>query len=372
MYDHLPPRLAKYLAAIYTGTDVPEIEQDIDGRLDAFAVAWRHRTKLLRWNKQRGQTINQLNQRIHEQRLKIDRLNRLLEHEKCKADYRLFLLELYRRDLSKVEKWNNAHKREIAQLQSKLHYRRVEVKFLLRQLEDQNSLLKLKNQSIDDLVGFLHNEKRKARELKRQVDKLNESTDMSCRVNHDFDIAVHKQDEELADWYEYVQLLIAKLNEKEKQLKLSNKKGMACMNNLTIKTVIDDHGSVPAYSREDDAAVDLRASESCYIKAGAVRLVDTGVRVAIPNGYVGLLCPRSGMACKHEVTVINSPGVIDPNYRGSIKVGLVNHNSVGFDIREGDRIAQLLIVPVPRVTFEQVEELNDTERGADGFGSSGR
>lgn len=144
------------------------------------------------------------------------------------------------------------------------------------------------------------------------------------------------------------------------------------MNHVEIKTVIDDHGVVPAYSREDDAAVDLKANESCYIKAGAVRLVDTGVRVAIPNGYVGLVCPRSGMACKHEVTVINSPGVIDPNYRGSIKVGLVNHNSVGLDIREGDRIAQLLIVPVPRVTFEQVEELDETERGADGFGSSGR
>lgn len=144
------------------------------------------------------------------------------------------------------------------------------------------------------------------------------------------------------------------------------------MNHVEIKTVIDDHGRVPAYSRADDAAVDLRASESCYIKAGAVRLVDTGVRVAIPNGYVGLVCPRSGMACKHEVTVINTPGVIDPNYRGSIKVGLVNHNSVGFDIREGDRIAQLLIVPVPRVAFQQIEELDDTERGADGFGSSGR
>lgn len=380
MYDHLPPRLAKYLAQIYTGTDVGKIErQDARSRVDEFANVWRSYKKLERWNKQRGQTINQLNQRIHEQRLKIGRLNRLLEHEKCKADYRLFVLELYRRDLSKVEKWNNAHKREIAQLQSKLHYRRAEVKFLLRQLEDRNSLLKLKNQSIDDLVGMLHDEKRKARELKRQVDKLNELADVSCRVNHEFNAAVRKQDEELADWYEYVQLLIAKLNEKEKQLKLSNlevgvgkKKGMACMNNLTIETVIDDHGAVPAYSRDGDAAIDLRASENCYIKAGAVRLVDTGVRVAIPSGYVGLVCPRSGMACKHEVTVINAPGVIDPNYRGSIKVGLVNHNSVGFDIREGDRIAQLLIVPVPRVTFEQVEELDDTERGADGFGSSGR
>lgn len=219
MYDHLPPRLAKYLAAIYTGTDVPEIErQDTEAITEAKIKAWRCFTKLSRWNKQRGQTINQLNQRIHEQRLKIGRLNRLLEHEKCKADYRLFLLELYRRELSKIEKWNNAHKREIAQLQSKLHGRRVEVKFLLRQLEDRNSLLKLKNQSIDDLVGMLHNEKKKARELKRQVDKLNEFADVSCRVNHEFDVAARKQDEELADWYEYVQLLIAELNKRGEKI----------------------------------------------------------------------------------------------------------------------------------------------------------
>lgn len=223
MYDHLPPRLAKYLAQIYTGTDIGKIErQDARSRVDEFANVWRSYKKLERWNKQRGQTINQLNQRIHEQSLKIGRLNRLLEHEKCKADYRLFLLELYRRDLSKVEKWNNAHKREIAQMQNKLHGRRVEVKFLLRQLDDRNSLLKLKNQSIDDLVGMLHSEKRKARELKRQVDKLNEFADVSCRVNNEFDIAVRKQDEELADWYEYAQLLIAELNKKEKQIKLSN------------------------------------------------------------------------------------------------------------------------------------------------------
>lgn len=219
MYDHLPPRLAKYLAAIYTGTDVGEIErQDVISRVDEFANFWRYYARLERWNKQRGQKINQLNQRIHEQSLKIGRLNRLLEHEKCNTDYRVFLLELYRRDISKVEKWNNAHKREIAQLQSKLHYRRVEVKFLLRQLEDRNSLLKLKNQSIDDLVGMLHNEKKKARELKRQVDKLNESADVSCRVNHEFDVAVRKQDEELADWYEYVQLLIAELNKRDEKI----------------------------------------------------------------------------------------------------------------------------------------------------------
>lgn len=369
MYDHLPPRLARYLAAIYTGTSVPEIErQDVRSRIDEFANVWRSCKKLERLNKQRGQTINQLNQRIHEQRLKIGRLNMLLEHEKCKADYRLFLLELYRRDLSKVEKWNNAHKREIAQLQSKLHDRRVEVKRLLNENDVFSRAIQRRNKKIRELQDEIVAERRK-------VDALNKCADTYDEINEDLIRAVMQQDVELADWHEYVQLLIAELNEKDAKsfLKLNaRKKGMACMNNLTIKTVIDDHGSVPAYSRDGDAAVDLRASESCYIGAGAVRLVDTGVRVAIPNGYVGLVCPRSGMACKHEVTVINSPGVIDPNYRGSIKVGLVNHNSAGFDIREGDRIAQLLIMPVPRVTFEQVEELDDTERGADGFGSSGR
>lgn len=223
MYDHLPPRLAKYLAAIYTGTSVQEIErQDIDSRLDAFAVACRHLTKLLNWNKQRGQKINQLNRIICNQRLKMRELNRQLEFEKWMVDNRSLWSEVCRRNLSKVVKWNNAHKREIAQLQSKLHDRRIEVKFLLRQLEDRNSLLKLKNQSIDDLVGMLHNEKRKARELKKQVNKLNEFADVSCRVNHEFDVAIRKQDEELADWYEYAQLLIAELNKKEKQLKLSN------------------------------------------------------------------------------------------------------------------------------------------------------
>lgn len=215
MYDHLPPRLAKYLAAIYTGTDVPEIEQDIDGRLDAFAVAWRHRTKLLRWNKKRGQKINQLNQRIHEQRLKIGRLNRLLEHEKCNADYRVFVLELYRRDLSKVEKWNNAHKREIAQLQSKLHDRRVEVKLLLKENDVFSRAIQRRDKKIRELQDDIVAERRK-------VDALNKCADTYDEINEDLIRTVMQQDEELADWYEYVQLLIAELNEKEKQLKLSN------------------------------------------------------------------------------------------------------------------------------------------------------
>lgn len=369
MYDHLPPRLAKYLATIYTGTDVGEIErQDARSSVDEFANVWRSYKKLERWNEQRGQTINQLNKRIHEQRLKICELNERVEDLHWgKMRYKA-LAEHWAREHWRVTKWNNAHKREIAQLQNKLHDRRVEVKLLLNENDVFSRAIQRRNKKIRELQDEIVAERRK-------VDALNKCADTYDEINEDLIRAVMQQDVELADWHEYVQLLIAKLNEKDAKslLKLNaRKKGMACMNNLTIKAVIDDHGSVPAYSRADDAAVDLRASESCYIKAGAVRLVDTGVRVAIPSGYVGLVCPRSGMACKHEVTVINSPGVIDPNYRGSIKVGLVNHNSAGFDIREGDRIAQLLIVPVPRVVFQQVAELDDTERGADGFGSSGR
>ena len=241
MYDHLPPRLAKYLAAIYTGTDVPEIEQDIDGRLDAFAVACRHRTKLSSWNKQRGQKINQLNRIICNQRLKMRELNRQIEFEKWMVDNRSLWLEVCRRNFSKVEKWNNAHKREIAQLQNKLHGRRIEVKFLLRQLEDRNSLLKLKNKSIDDLVGMLHSEKRKARELKRQVDKLNEFADVSCRVNNEFDIAVRKQDEELADWYEYAQLLIAELNKRDEKIEALGKQYKhKCRSNDALASMLYD------------------------------------------------------------------------------------------------------------------------------------
>lgn len=152
MYDHLPPRLAKYLAAIYTGTDVPEIErQDIDSSLDAFAVACRHRTKLLSWNKQRGQKINQLNQRIHEQRLKICELNERVEDLHWgKMRYKA-LTENWAREHWRVTKWNNAHKREIAQLQSKLHDRRVEVKRLQKQVDVFAIAVKSRNKHIREL-----------------------------------------------------------------------------------------------------------------------------------------------------------------------------------------------------------------------------
>ena len=141
---------------------------------------------------------------------------------------------------------------------------------------------------------------------------------------------------------------------------------------MELHVNLDDGAVLPAYSREDDAALDLRASEPCRIHAGRVRMVETGVHIAVPRGCAALVLPRSGMACRDMVTVVNAPGLIDPNYRGTIKVGLINHGCVAYDIERGDRIAQLLIVPSPRVDTVEVAELDATERGADGFGSSGR
>lgn len=128
------------------------------------------------------------------------------------------------------------------------------------------------------------------------------------------------------------------------------------------------------YMHEGDAGLDLRAAEDCWVlgKAMWTMMVPTGVRVEIPEGYVGLVVPRSGLATQERVTVINSPGVIDSGYRGEIKVGLVNYSSSHYRVHKGDRIAQLLIMPVAKARVVRVDSVDeDTERGSDGFGSSG-
>lgn len=184
MYDHLPPRLAKYLAAIYAGTDVPEIEQDIDGRLYAFAVARRHLTKLLRWNKQRGQTINQLNQRIHEQRLKICELNERVEDLHWgKMRYKA-LTEHWAREHWRVTKWNDAHKREIAQLQSKLHDRRVEVKRQQEEIDFLSEVIRRKQARMVALQNELLAEREAMKKLVAELNRRDEkivSLEKECR-----------------------------------------------------------------------------------------------------------------------------------------------------------------------------------------------
>ena len=126
------------------------------------------------------------------------------------------------------------------------------------------------------------------------------------------------------------------------------------------------------YANPGDAGADLRSSEALTLAPGERRLVGTGVRIALPEGFAAFVVPRSGLAAKHGITIVNSPGTIDAGYRGEIKVCLLNTDQdTPYDIAVGDRIAQMIVMPVPRVTFIPVEELPESMRGEGGFGSSG-
>lgn len=127
---------------------------------------------------------------------------------------------------------------------------------------------------------------------------------------------------------------------------------------------------VPATPRS--AGLDLKAAEYALIPPGGRVLIKTGIKLAIPDGFAGLICPRSGLALKHGVTVLNAPGVLDADYRGEVGVILANFGERPFMVEPGDRIAQLMIQPVVRAELIQVESLDDTERGEGGFGHSGR
>jgi dUTP pyrophosphatase len=131
-------------------------------------------------------------------------------------------------------------------------------------------------------------------------------------------------------------------------------------------------GEAPTYAHPGDAGADLRSDENVTIPPGERRTVGTGTAIALPDGFVGLVHPRSGLAAKHGVTVLNAPGTVDAAYRGEIKVTLLNtdlHES--FDIKVGDRIAQLVIQAVEKAHFIRVDHLPESHRGEGGFGSTG-
>lgn len=128
---------------------------------------------------------------------------------------------------------------------------------------------------------------------------------------------------------------------------------------------------LPVYETAGAAGLDLRAAEAVILKPGARHLVPTGLSIALPEGYEAQVRPRSGLAMKHGVTVLNSPGTIDCDYRGEVKVPLINHGQKDFAIARGDRIAQMVIASVTRIGWSEVDRLDETERGAGGFGSSG-
>lgn len=131
-------------------------------------------------------------------------------------------------------------------------------------------------------------------------------------------------------------------------------------------------GFEPTYAKPGDAGADLRSTVAATVPAKSRLLIPTGVSIALPNGYVGLVHPRSGLAVKHGITVLNTPGTIDAGYRGEIMVILYNTSDADFEINAGDRIAQLLIQAVEKAAFTNVERLPDSDRGETGFGSSGR
>lgn len=140
---------------------------------------------------------------------------------------------------------------------------------------------------------------------------------------------------------------------------------------LPIKRLRDDI-DMPSYAHVGDAGLDLRAAESCYLEPHGRAIVPCGFALAIPFGYAGLVLPRSGLASKHGITLPNSPGLIDSGYRGEMMVSLQNTDArEGFLIEAGMRIAQLVIIEVPTVTLLSVDQLDETDRGTGGFGSSG-
>ena len=130
---------------------------------------------------------------------------------------------------------------------------------------------------------------------------------------------------------------------------------------------------VPSYSHPGDAGADLSSTEAITLAPGQRATVGTGVSIALPAGFVAFIVPRSGLASKHGITVVNSPGTVDAGYRGEIKVTLLNtDSSQPFEIAVGDRIAQMIVMPVTQARFIPVEKLPVSERGESGFGSTGQ
>ena len=135
---------------------------------------------------------------------------------------------------------------------------------------------------------------------------------------------------------------------------------------------LDESVPLPSYAKPGDAGADLTARVDVTLQPGERALVPTGISIALPNGYVALVHPRSGLAIKHGVTMVKSPGTVDAGFRGELQIILINHDpKEAISFKKGDRIAQLVIQQVERANFVEVESLPGSDRGAGGFGSTG-
>ena len=148
------------------------------------------------------------------------------------------------------------------------------------------------------------------------------------------------------------------------------------MKNLQLKILENGYGlPIPKYESEGAAGLDLLAaiskSKNIIILPGKAEMVPTGIAIALPKGFEAQIRPRSGLAAKNGITILNSPGTIDSDYRGEISAMLINHSKVNFEIERGMRIAQMVIAPVVQFNLIKAETLDETKRGAGGFGSTG-
>ena len=145
---------------------------------------------------------------------------------------------------------------------------------------------------------------------------------------------------------------------------------------MNVKILIkrlDPRVPLPTYAKGGDAGADIVSAIDITLAPGERALVPTGISIALPDGYVALVHPRSGLAIKHGVTMVNAPGTVDAGYRGELKLILINHDkSETVSFKRGDRVAQLVIQQVERAEFIEVQELPGSGRGTDGFGSTGR
>jgi len=149
---------------------------------------------------------------------------------------------------------------------------------------------------------------------------------------------------------------------------------MPSSNEIPVRLRRLEHGAdlaLPAYATAGAAGMDVVSAEDVVLAPGARHAVATGLAMAIPDGFEVQVRPRSGLALKHGISVPNTPGTIDSDYRGELKVILINHGAEPFEIRRGDRVAQLVLAPVTRASWIEVEALDETARGEGGFGSTG-
>ncbi len=149
---------------------------------------------------------------------------------------------------------------------------------------------------------------------------------------------------------------------------------MIAMQTVSVKIINTSNNELPGYQTEHSAGMDLRAylTEAITLPPGQRKLIPTGLFIELPEGYEAQIRPRSGLALKHGITVLNSPGTVDADYRGEIMVLLINLSDVPFAIENGERVAQMIVSPYQQVRWQTVDALADTRRGAGGYGSTGK